>query len=192
MSGDGDVFPLHQGGLASGDIDRFHLGVGDVALILQLPQVVPARNRQVLDVNIPGIVGGVLPDGGVGAVIQQEGHALDDEAELMGILDACELSYFEPETARVFENAIERLFYSDSFRIGGAVLPQSRVRSRLHLLDGMILRNAESKLHANLDRPIRNSTAYTMATIFNCIAESESDLMVDPYLNSLRSPPGRR
>ena len=116
----------------------------------------------------------------------------DDEAELMGILDACELSYFGPETARVFENAIERLFYSDSFRIGGAVLPQSRVRSRLHLLDGMILRNAESKLHANLDRPIRNSTAYTMATIFNCIAESESDLMVDPYLNSLRSPPDGR
>ena len=116
----------------------------------------------------------------------------DDETELMDILDACELSYFEPETARVFENAIERLFYSDSFRIGKAVLPQSRGRSRLHLLDGMILRNAESKLHANLDRPIRNSTAYTMATIFNCIAESESDLMVDPYLNSLRSPPDGR
>ena len=115
-----------------------------------------------------------------------------DEAELMDILDACELSSFPPETARVFENAIERLFYSDVFRIGGAVLPQSRVRSRLHLLDGMILREAENKLHANLDKPIRNSTAYTMATIFNCIAESESDLMVDPYLNSLRSPPGGR
>ena len=115
----------------------------------------------------------------------------DDEAELMDILDACELSYFEPETARVFENAIERLFYSDSFRIGKAVLPQSRVRSRLHLLDGIILRTAASKLHANVDRQIRNSTAYTMATIFNCIAESESDLMVDPYLNSLGSPPGR-
>ena len=115
----------------------------------------------------------------------------DDEAELTDILDACELSYFEPETARVFENAIERLFYSDSFRIGKAVLPQSRVRSRLHLLDGMILRTAASKLHANVDRQIKNSTAYTMATIFNCIAESESDLMVDPYLNSLGSPPGR-
>ncbi len=120
------------------------------------------------------------------------GRQIDEEAELMGILDACELPFFDPETARVFENAIERLFYSDSFRIGGAVLPQSRVCSRLHLLDGMILRNAESKLHANLDRPIRNSTAYTMATIFNCIAESESDLMVDPYLNSLRSPPDGR
>ena len=115
----------------------------------------------------------------------------DDEAELMGSLDACELSYFQPEAARVFENAIERLFYSDSFRIGGAALPQSRVRSRLRLLDGMILRVAESKLRANTDRTIKNSTAYTMATIFNCIAESESDLMVDPYLNSLGSPPGR-
>ena len=116
----------------------------------------------------------------------------DDEAELTDILDACELSYFEPETARVFGNAIERLFYSDSFRIGKAVLPRSRVRSRLHLLDGMILRTAESKLHANMDRQVKNSTAYTMATIFNCITESESDLMVDPYLNSLRSPPDGR
>lgn len=126
--------------------------------------------------------------------VSRPGHGMgqaDDEAELMGILDACELSYFQPETARVFENAIERLFYSDSFRIGGAALPQSRVRSRLRLLDGMILRVAESKLRANTDRTIKNSTAYTMATIFNCIAESESDLMVDPYLNSLDSPPGR-
>ena len=116
---------------------------------------------------------------------------MDDEGELMGIVDACELSSFPSETARVFENAIERLFFSDSFRVGGAVLPRSRVRSRLHLLDGMILRTAQSKLHANLDRPVRNSTAYTMATIFNCIAQSECDLMVDPYLNSLRTPPGR-
>ena len=35
-----------------------------------------------------------------------------------------------------------------------------------------------------------NSTAYTMATIFNEICESESDLMVDPYLNSIGAPPG--
>jgi len=117
----------------------------------------------------------------------------EEENELMGILDACELDYFPPETARVFENAIERLYYSESFRVGNAELPRSRVRAKLRLLDGMILRDTEGKLAANLDRKIRNSTAYTMATIFNCIAESESDLMVDPYLNSLRTavPPGR-
>ena len=53
----------------------------------------------------------------------------------------------------------------------------------------MVLREAERKLAANLDRKVKNSTAYTMSTIFNCIAEGESDLMVDPYLNSLRAPP---
>ena len=42
----------------------------------------------------------------------------DGEAELTGILDACELQCFSSETARVFENAIERLFYADSFRVG--------------------------------------------------------------------------
>ena len=115
----------------------------------------------------------------------------DDEAELTGIWDACELQCFPRETAQVFENAIERLFYADSFRIGNATLPQKRVRARLKLLDYTILQTAEAKLHANLDRPVKNSTAYTMATIFNCIAESESDLMVDPYLNGLRQPPGR-
>ena len=113
-----------------------------------------------------------------------------DEEELTGILDACELSYFPPETARVFENAIERLFYSDSLRIGNATLPQKRVRSRLRELDNMILREAASKLASNLDKPVKNSTAYTMVTIFNAICESESDLMVDPYLNCIGAPPG--
>ena len=108
-----------------------------------------------------------------------------DEEELVNILDSCELYCFKPETALVFENAIERLFYSDSFRIGNATLPQSRVRAKLRRLDGMILREVENKLHANRDGNVKNSTAYTMAVLFNCIAESESDLMIDPYLNAL-------
>jgi len=115
----------------------------------------------------------------------------DEERELTGILEACELPCFTPEVARVFENAIERLFYSDSFRVGNATLPRSRVRARLRLLDGMVLRDAERKLRANLDRTVKNSTAYTMATIFNCISESESDLLVDPDLNQMDAPPGR-
>ena len=119
------------------------------------------------------------------------GRQADDEQELQEILDACELDIFEPEVARVFENAIERLFYSDSFRIGNATLPQSRVRSRLRLPDWMILDAAKDKPHSNTGQQVKNSTVYTMATVFNCIAESESDLLVDPYLNSLGGPPGR-
>lgn len=101
--------------------------------------------------------------------------------------DACELTGFTPGTALVFENAIERLYYSDSYRIGNATLPQSRVRAKLRRLDGMILREAERKLRENQEQNVKNSTAYTMAVLFNCIAESESDLMVDPYLNALSS-----
>ena len=124
------------------------------------------------------------------SVASEDGPA-DDEKELTGILDACELSYFEPEVARVFENAIERLFYSDKLRIGQAVLPRSRVRSRLHRLNYFVLQEAEIKLHANRNVPVRDSTKYVMSTIYNCITETESDLLVDPYLNSLRSPPGK-
>ena len=39
----------------------------------------------------------------------------------------------------------------------------------------MILQAAESKLRSNLERKVKNSTAYTMATVFNCITETESD-----------------
>ena len=124
------------------------------------------------------------------SVPSEDGPA-DDEKELTGILDACELSYFEPEVARGFENAIERLFYSDHLRIGQAVLPRSRVRSRLHRLNYFVLQEAEIKLHANRNVPVRDSTKYIMSTIYNCITETESDLLVDPYLNSLRSPPGK-
>ena len=120
-----------------------------------------------------------------------DGQADADEQELEEILERCELYCFEPEIAKVFENAIERLFYSDSVRLGNATLPRSRVRRKLRLLDGMVLREAESKLAANLERSVKNSTAYTMTTLINCIAESESDLLVDPYLNSLRAPPRR-
>ena len=117
----------------------------------------------------------------------------EDEQELIGILNACELDLFSKDTSRVFENAIERLYYSESYHIGNAVLPRNRVRAKLRLLDNMILRDVEGKLATNLDRKIKNSTAYIMATIFNCITESDSDLMVDPYINSLRgrTPPGR-
>ena len=88
-------------------------------------------------------------------------------------------------------NAIERLFYSDSFRIGKAVLPRANVRSRLWDLDAVIPQSVAGKLKSN-QRDVRNSTAYTMAVIFNTICEAHSDLLVDPYLNGAGAPPESR
>ena len=130
-----------------------------------------------------GPADGMRPEGGARRDAETGAEEL-----LSAILAACCLESFAPETARVFENAIERLFYSESLRVDKALLPQKRVRSRLLLLNDAILRDVEAKMASNTDRPIKNSTAYTMSMIFNAISESESDLMVDPYLNRLRGP----
>lgn len=108
--------------------------------------------------------------------------------ELEQILAQCEMHVFDRETAKVFENAIERLLFSETFHIGRACLPQAKVRSHLHELDAVKLQAAEQKLRQNT-REVKNSTAYTMAVIFNTIWECESDLLVDPYLNEMRSWP---
>ena len=116
---------------------------------------------------------------------------MSEQEQLARILDNCELWVFDPETAKVFANAIERLFYSDSFRIGKAILPRANVRSRLWDLDAVILQSVEGKLKSN-QRDVRNSTAYTMAVIFNTICEAHGDVLVDPYLNGNSGSPEPR
>ena len=111
--------------------------------------------------------------------------------ELTGILDACELSYFEPEVARVLRTPLSGFSTRTTCASGRLFCRKSRVRSRLHRLNYFVLQEAEIKLHANRNVPVRDSTKYVMSTIYNCITETESDLLVDPYLNSLRSPPGK-
>lgn len=112
---------------------------------------------------------------------------LSESEQLAQILENCALWVFDTETAKVFENAIERLFYSREYRIGKAVLPRANVRSRLWDLDCTILQSVAGKLRQN-QRKIKNSTAYTMAVIFNAICEAQSDVLLDPYLNSLSGP----
>ena len=111
-------------------------------------------------------------------------QSLSEQEQLTQILENCSLWVFEPEKAKVFENAIERLFYTKEYRIGRAVLPQANVRSRLWDLDCIILQSVEGKLRQN-QQNIKNPTAYTMAVIFNAICEVQNDLLLDPYLNSL-------
>ena len=109
-----------------------------------------------------------------------------EQAQLEQILQNCDLWIFTPEEAKVFETTIERLFYSDGLRVGKAVLPQANIRSRLWDLDGTMLQVVAGKLKNN-QTEIRNPIAYTMQVIFSSINESHCDVMIDPYLNSLRA-----
>lgn len=99
-----------------------------------------------------------------------------DDNELEEILSGCELEIFEPEIGRMFQNAIERLYYSKSLVIGNAVLPGQRVRSYLHFLTSDILVSVLDTLRRN-EAPVKNSTAYLMSVIFNAICEQENDMI---------------
>ncbi len=109
----------------------------------------------------------------------------DDIYSLEDILENCQLDTFEEEERKILFDALERLYYSDNLRIGNAVLPRDKVRSRMYEIDASTLQSAMHKLHQN-DREIKNMTAYVMSIIFNCITEDYTLLHIDPYLNSIR------
>jgi hypothetical protein len=54
-------------------------------------------------------------------------------------------------------------------------------------LNGFIVQDAVMKITGNVTVKIRNSSAYVVSVLFNTIMESGSDLLVDPYLNSMRA-----
>lgn len=105
-------------------------------------------------------------------------------AELDEILNNCELHLFSADTQNVFSLAVERLYFSENFKLGTCVLPNKIIRRTLLKLNGRILQQAEQKLRRNMGN-VKNSAAYIMAVVFNEILESDADLLLDPYLNSL-------
>ena len=120
--------------------------------------------------------------------IERSENEVSQPDELEVILERCELELFSPEVAGVFRNAVERLYYSSSFTLSGATLPQEKIRSHLWELEGSVLQSALEKLQSNRERKVKNSTAYVMAVLLNSIWEQESDLLVDPFLNSMAAP----
>ena len=114
-----------------------------------------------------------------------ESEGLTEDGLLERIIAGAELDGLNSDEARVIRGAVERLFFSENYRVDGAVYPQSMVRLRLTRLDFEVARDALFKL-SNNSAKIKNSGAYATAVLFNAIIEADSDLLVDPYLNSLR------
>ena len=96
------------------------------------------------------------------------------------------VQFLPEEDAQVMRHAIERLYYTQNLKLGDAVYPNEYIRQNLEKLNYYILQDAIGKITANLDKKVKNSSAYVVAVLFNAIMESSSDLMVDPYLNFLR------
>ena len=71
LSRDSGVLPGDLGGGSIGDIDGLQLGIHDVAVILQFPQVVAPGRGQVVDIDVPRVIAAVLPDGILIGVVQK-------------------------------------------------------------------------------------------------------------------------
>lgn len=111
-----------------------------------------------------------------------DGRTDDDAQQLAEILERCELYLFTEGVRQMFVAAIERLYYTQTLKIGDARLPQEKVRSYLHLLTSSVLMTVLESMQKNEER-IVNPTAYLMSTIINSVCEQESDLI-------LSLPPG--
>lgn len=115
-------------------------------------------------------------------------HETDRQTDIYSledILELCQLDTFPDEEKKILYDALERMYYSENFRIGDAVLPQEKVRSRMYDLNATLLHGVMDKLHQN-NKEIKNITAYVMSTVFNAITEEYSVLHIDPYLNAMR------
>ena len=107
----------------------------------------------------------------------QDGPADETGDALEEIFERCELTLFQPNIRTMFRSVIERLYYSDTLKIGNARLPREKVRSLLNLLDAEVLMNALESMKQNRERVI-NPTAYLMSVIFNGICEKDSSLIL--------------
>ena len=103
---------------------------------------------------------------------------MTEEEILQTIMDNCELHLFSDNVRQMLVQAIERLYYSETLKIGNAKLPQAKVRSYLNLLTGDILLSVVNILKQN-EENIINPTAYLMSTIINTICESVSDQILN-------------
>lgn len=108
----------------------------------------------------------------------KDGQTESDDETLEKIFRQCEMHLFQPNIAVMLKNAIERMYYSDTLKVGNARLPQSKVREYLQLLNSEILTSVLEKMKENGDR-ITNPTAYLMSLIFNAICEVDSNFILD-------------
>jgi hypothetical protein len=114
-----------------------------------------------------------------GPATGRQAEQTDSDEQLEEILARCELDIWEDERiALMFRTAIERLYYSESVKVGNAVLPRQKVRSYLWLLDSEVITGVYEVLRQNREG-VRNVTGYIMSALINGACEKESCLLVN-------------
>ena len=103
-----------------------------------------------------------------------------EETELTEILQNCELKSFESKTAQMLESAVRVLYYKQSIKLSGAVLPQTEIRNLLRRVNRDTLIDAVEVLRHN-ENEVQNPQGYLYSVILNAVnAEHTSTLLELP------------
>ena len=103
-----------------------------------------------------------------------------EETELTEILQNCELKSFESKIAQMLESAVRVLYYKQSIKLSGAVLPQSEIRNLLRRVNRDTLIDAVEVLRHN-ENEVQNPQGYLYSVILNAVnADYTSTLLELP------------
>ena len=111
--------------------------------------------------------------------ITQSNQSKETE-ELTEILTRCELEDFEEKTAQMLESAVRVLYYKQSIKLSGAVLPQAEIRNLFRRVNRDTLIDAVEVLRHN-ENEVQNPQGYLYSVILNAVnAEHTSTLLELP------------
>lgn len=105
-------------------------------------------------------------------------HEENIDSELDEILQQCELEIFSVEMTEFFKTVITRMYYTESFKVGKSVLPQSEVRKLLRRISGDHLIELVTRIkanEANVERPIE----YICSMLVNVLTEGAGSLVLN-------------
>lgn len=101
-----------------------------------------------------------------------------ETAELTEILQKCELEDFEKKTAQMLEDAVRVLYYKQSIKLSGAVLPQTEIRRLLRRVDRDTLIDAVEVLRYN-EGTVQNPQGYLYSVILNAVNAEHTSSILD-------------
>lgn len=104
-------------------------------------------------------------------------HEENADAELEAILEQCELEIFSDEMTEFFKTVITRMYYTESFKVGKSVLPQSEIRKLLKRLSGDHLIELTMRLKRNEDKVTR-PIEYICSMLANVLTEGTGSLVL--------------
>lgn len=100
------------------------------------------------------------------------------KTELTEILQNCELKSFESKTAQMLESAVRVLYYKQSIKLSGAVLPQSEIRNLLRKVDRDTLIDAVEVLRHN-ENEVQNPQGYLYSVILNAVNADHTSTLLE-------------